>query len=106
VQRACFLLRVKPELIDEYRQAHNPVSPELIAAMGRAGVRNYSMFLTPGGLLIGYLEAEDMQASLAAVAETEASQHWQERMAPYFEGGSGDVRGRAAEWVERIFFMA
>ena len=105
MERACFLLRIKPELIEEYKQSHDPVWPELLEVMHEAGIRNYSMFLTESGLLIGYLEAADVQASLRRVGETAVSQRWQEQMAQYFEGGSGDVRGKGAEWAEQIFFM-
>ena len=37
-RRHCFLLRVRPERMDEYRRRHATVWPEMLAAMARTGV--------------------------------------------------------------------
>ena len=62
-ERVCFELRVRPERIDEYRERHRAVWPDMLAALRAAGWRNYSLFLRPDGLLIGYLETEDFEAA-------------------------------------------
>ena len=103
MERACFLLRIKKDRITEYRKTHEPVWPELLLAIRDAGIRNYSMFLRDDGLLIGYLEADDVQASLKKVGATDVSRRWEERMSPFFEGRSGDRREAQMEWVEQIF---
>ena len=105
VKRVCFLLRVRKDLVEEYKQAHEPVWPEMLGAMHDAGIRNYSMFLGPDGLLIGYFEAEDPQGSLRRLGETDTNRRWQERTAPYFESPSGDLLRGGPEWVEQIFYM-
>jgi L-rhamnose mutarotase len=105
MRRVCFLLRIKKDLVEEYRQAHEPVWPEMLDAMHYAGIRNYSMFLRPDGLLIGYFEAEDPEESLRTVGETDANRRWQEHMAPYFESSSGDLLRGGPEWVDQIFYM-
>ena len=43
------------------------------------GWRNYSLFLRDDGLLIGYVEADDLQAAQAAMAATEVNARWQAR---------------------------
>ena len=50
-ERVCFELRVRPERIDEYRERHRAVWPDMLAALRAAGWRNYSLFLRPDGLL-------------------------------------------------------
>ena len=82
--RYCFLLRVRPERMDEYRRRHAAVWPEMLAALAETGWRNYSLFLSDDGLLVGYVEADDLQASLAAMAGTEVNARWQAEMAPFF----------------------
>jgi L-rhamnose mutarotase len=47
VERVCFLLRMKPERLDEYRQRHRGVWEPMLAALREAGWRNYSLFLRP-----------------------------------------------------------
>ena len=87
--RYCFLLRVRPEQMDEYRRRHAAVWPEMLAALAEAGWRNYSLFLHDDGLLVGYVEADDLRASLDAMAGTEVNARWQAEMAPLFAGLEG-----------------
>jgi L-rhamnose mutarotase len=104
MERACFLLQVKPELLSEYLAAHD-VWPEMLAAMHEAGLRNYSMFFRPDGLLVGYLEGEDIQGSLRRLGETDVNRRWQASMARFFEAGSGDMESGDLQWLERFFYM-
>jgi L-rhamnose mutarotase len=86
MNRYCFLLRVKPELLDEYRARHQAVWPEMLHALAAAGWRNYSIFASGDGLLVGYVEADDLGAAQAALADTEANVRWQAEMSRYFTG--------------------
>jgi L-rhamnose mutarotase len=58
MQRICFVLQVKPEKRQEYKERHRSVWPEMVNAVREAGWNNYSLFLRPDGLLVGYLETE------------------------------------------------
>lgn len=90
MQRVGFLLQVKKDKLDEYKQHHEAVWPEMLAALRRTGWRNYSLFLRDDGLLFGYFEAEEsFQASLDGMAREEINLKWQEYMGPYFEAISG-----------------
>ena len=88
-RRYCFLLRVRPDDMDEYRRRHVRVLPEMLRALADTGWRNYSLFLHDDGLLVGYVEADDLQASLAAMASTDVNRRWQAEMAPFFVGLQG-----------------
>jgi len=57
--RICFLLKVRADRLDEYKERHAHVWPEMREALSSTGWRNYSLFLRPDGLLIGYLETDD-----------------------------------------------
>ena len=104
MQRKCFLLRVKPERVQEYLQAH-VVWPEMRDAIQAAGIRNYSMFFRPDGLLVGYLEGEDLPASLRRLGETEVNARWQALMAPFFAAGSGDLQTGGTDWLTEYFYL-
>lgn len=84
MQRICFTLRVRPERLDEYRQSHRAVWPEMLEALREAGWKDYSLFLRPDGLLIGYLKCESFEAAQAAMAARDVNTRWQTAMAPYF----------------------
>ena len=75
--RYCFLLQVRPDLLDEYRQRHAAVWPEMLVALRDSGWRNYSIFARPDGLIVGYAEADDLTAAQQAMAGTEVNARWQ-----------------------------
>ena len=93
MQRVCFLLKVRPDRLEEYRRRHRAVWPDMLAALREAGWHNYSLFLRDDGLLVGYLETEDFPAAQAAMERTEVNARWQAEMAPFFE----DLDGRPDE---------
>jgi len=99
MERVCFLARVRPERLDEYRQRHEEVWADMLTALRKAGWGNYSLFLAQDRLLIGYLETDDYQAALDRMAQTDVNERWQAEMAQYF----ADADGRAAETPDRRF---
>lgn len=83
-QRVCFQLQVKPDRINEYTRRHARVWPDMLQALATAGWHNYSLFLRPDGLLIGYFETDSLAAAQAAMAATEVNARWQSEMAEFF----------------------
>ena len=82
--RVCFQLQVRPERVAEYRERHAAVWPEMLRALKRAGWNHYSLFLSPDGLLIGYLETPDLAAAQEAMAATDVNARWQRQMGEFF----------------------
>ena len=102
--RYCLLGHVDANRLDDYREAHRAVWPELLEALRDAGWRNYSLFLRDDGLLIGYVEADDLRAAQAGMAATEVNARWQAEMAPFF----ADLDGRPDEGfllLEEVFHL-
>ena len=99
--RYCLLDHVNPDRIDEYREAHKAVWPELLEALRDAGWRNYSLFLRHDGLLIGYAEADDFAEAQQKVAETEVNARWQAAMSQLF--ASEGAPDQAWELVPEVF---
>lgn len=91
-QRVCFLMRLKPDRIQEYLAVHSQVWPEMLEALREAGWTNYSLFLhAADGLVVGYLETEDFEKAQAEMARSEVNARWQETMAPFFaDSGNPD----------------
>jgi len=84
MQRVCFQLQVKPGHLDAYREAHAAVWPDMLVALKATGWNNYSIFTRDDGLVIGYFETENLQASLDGMAATEVNGRWQRAMAEHF----------------------
>ncbi|AMM34349.1 L-rhamnose 1-epimerase [Sinomonas atrocyanea] len=85
-RRICFQQRIQPERIDEYRRRHAAVWPEMLEALEAAGWHNYSLFLGPDGLLIGYVETDSLDAAASRMAAHEVNARWQAEMADLFDG--------------------
>ncbi|KAA9157438.1 L-rhamnose mutarotase [Amycolatopsis acidicola] len=103
--RYCFCLQVKPERMTEYAQQHRAVWPEMQEALRETGWRNYSLFLRDDGLLIGYVEADDLGAAQAAMARTEVNTRWQARMAEFFTGLDGRGPDEGFVLLEEVFHL-
>jgi L-rhamnose mutarotase len=74
----------------------------MLAALREAGWSNYSLFLAPDGLLVGYLETDDFEAAQAAMERTDVNARWQAEMSEFFEQGRPD---HALERLEEIFHL-
>jgi L-rhamnose mutarotase len=91
VDRVCFQLQVRPDRLEEYKERHRAVWPDMLRALRATGWHNYSLFLRPDGLLIGYVETPSIEAAQAGMAATEVNSRWQAEMAEFFVD-LGDAR--------------
>ncbi|MEV8433793.1 L-rhamnose mutarotase [Streptomyces sp. HUAS 31] len=106
MQRVCFLLKVRADRLDEYRERHTAVWPEMLQALSATGWRNYSLFLRDDGLLVGYLETEDFAAAVAGMEATDVNARWQADMAPFFESLDGARPDEAMKPLTEVFHLA
>ena len=105
MERICFHLRVRPARMEEYRQRHMAVWPEMQESLRATGWRNYSLFLADDGLLTGYLECEDFEESVSAMGQLEVNARWQAEMAGFFEDMEGSQPDQAMRPVPEIFHV-
>jgi L-rhamnose mutarotase len=72
-------IRLHPEALAQYKSLHATVWPEVLAAIKRANMQNYSIFLKePELLMFAYWEyvGTDLEADMAAMAKDPAMQAW------------------------------
>jgi L-rhamnose mutarotase len=105
LHRICFVLQVKPERLAEYKARHRAVWPEMLSALRETGWNNYSLFLRPDGLLVGYLETEDFERARAGMASREVNQRWQRAMAGFFVQAEGLLPDRTMDPLEEVFHL-
>jgi L-rhamnose mutarotase len=103
--RVCFVLQVKPERMEEYRERHRNVWPEMQAALRETGWRNYSLFLRNDGLLVGYLETEDFDRARTGMSKREVNERWQREMGDFFVHPAGLLPDRAMQPLEEVFHL-
>jgi len=100
-QRTAFVLRVRPEKIDEYIRAHEDVWPEMLDALRGAGIRNYTIF-RDGNRMFGYFEADDLAAAERYLAQQDVSTRWQDAMAELLEERVPDAGPPSLQEVFRL----
>jgi L-rhamnose mutarotase len=100
-QRSAFVLRVRPDRLDEYVEAHRNVWPEMLDALRAAGVRNYTIFRA-GNEMFGYFEADDLERAAAFMEQQPVSARWQDAMAELLEERVPDAGPPALEEVFRL----
>lgn len=105
MKRVCFVLQVRPERIQEYKDRHRSVWPEMTQALRETGWDNYSLFLREDGLLVGYLETADFEQARAAMARREVNARWQSEMADFFIQPRGLLPDQAMTPLEEIFHL-
>jgi L-rhamnose mutarotase len=106
MKRVGFLLKVRQEKLQEYKEHHKAVWPEMLDALRRTGWHNYSIFSREDGLLFGYFETPDsFQAALAGMSKEEINTRWQEFMAPYFENLGGLHPDEGMLEMEEVFHL-
>ncbi|MFA7566078.1 MAG: L-rhamnose mutarotase [Alkalispirochaeta sp.] len=85
MKRTGFAMQLKPGNEQEYRRRHDAIWPELVKELGRAGVRDYVIYLDrrTGTLFAAQKLTEGNTAD--TLAETEIMQKWWDHMADLME---------------------
>ena len=106
MKRVGFILKVRQDKLEEYKEHHKAVWPKMLDALRRTGWHNYSIFARQDGLLFGYFETpESLQAAQAGMSREEINAKWQEFMAPYFENLGGLHPDEGMVELEEIFHL-
>ena len=100
-KRHGFVLRVKSDRLEAYKEYHRSVWPEVLEAISKAGIRNYSIFLRDD-LLFGYYEyvgpPDQYAERMAAMAAAPRMREWWDIMEPMQE--PLDTRQKGEWWAE------
>jgi L-rhamnose mutarotase len=100
MSRVCFQLQVREERIAEYTERHASVWPQMLEAIKDSGRRNYSLFLRPDGLLIGYYEVDDDAAAQRALDADPRTADWEAQMSEFFVSLAGRPDQNAQQLTE------
>ena len=103
MQRIAFLMGLKPGTEQEYKRRHDEIWPEMLAALRKAGVHNYSIFRN-GEQLFAYLEVEDFDAMTKYLAEDATNARWQVSMQPVVSV-EADPDTNFASLLQEMFHM-
>jgi L-rhamnose mutarotase len=105
MQRIGFILKVKQEKLEEYKEAHRNVWPEMRQALSETGWTNYSLFARPDGTLFGYVETPDFEKAKADMETKPVNARWQAAMGEFFEGLEGKRPDESFFVLEEVFHL-
>jgi L-rhamnose mutarotase len=103
MKRYACLFRIKPELKNEYRAAHDRIWPDMARAIRRSGIRNYSIFFREDGTLFSYFECRDPERAFAYMRGQEVNARWQRAMERFFVKADTSILGPESVRLEEVF---
>ncbi|MEQ8300680.1 MAG: L-rhamnose mutarotase [Hyphomonas sp.] len=79
MERKAWIIRLKPEKIEEYKKLHANAWPSVLSQITTCNIRNYSIFLRePENLLVGMYEYHgiDLDADMKRMGEDPDTKRW------------------------------
>ena len=79
MERMCRIIKIKPDVIPKYKRIHAAVWPEILSAIAKSNVKNYTIFLRePEALLISYWEyhGTDYAKDMEEIKQAPRMQEW------------------------------
>ncbi len=111
MKRYGMVVEVRPERIEEYKELHAAVWPEVLDMVTRCNIRNYSIYLrqlTPGRYyLFSYFEyvGDDFDGDMSRMADDETTQRWWEVCKPCHRPLEDRAEGEWWAEMEEVFHL-
>ncbi len=106
IVRKGWVIRVKPEKLEEYKELHKNVWPGVLKKLKEVNIQNYTIFYRDG-LLFSYLEytGDDFDADMQKMAADSLTQEWWKLTNPCQE--PVETAGEGVWWadMEEVFHM-
>lgn len=106
MKRYGYVIKVRPERLEEYKRHHAKPWPEVLAALQGGNIRNYSIYLK-GDFLFAYLEyhGTDYAADMARIEADPKTQEWTALMEPMQKPIETRAKGEWWASMEEVFHL-
>ncbi len=104
MNRVAFRLRLKPEAVEEYDQAHARVWPELLAKLKEVGISDYSIFRRGQDLFL-CMRVSDFDGAWNLLDRDIVNQRWQKEMSRLFEPVNDLRPGERFAMMKEVFYL-
>jgi L-rhamnose mutarotase len=108
MQRMGQCIRLDGDAVAEYKRVHAQVWPQVLEVIGRAQIRNYSIFLRePENVLFAYWEyhGDDFARDAAEMARAEVMQRWWKLCDPMQRPLDSRAEGEWWAPMEEVFHL-
>ncbi|MHC4532451.1 MAG: L-rhamnose mutarotase [Planctomycetota bacterium] len=104
MKRYGMVIKVRPEKLEEYKDLHARVWPEVLDMITKCNIRNYSIYHRDG-YLFSYFEYEgqDFQADMQKMAADPMTQKWWDVCKPLQEPLDNRTEGEWWADMEEVF---
>lgn len=102
--RYAFRLRIRPDKIQAYDEAHRQVWPELLQLLKDVGIQHYSIFRR-GVHLFLYMQVDDFEQAWDEIDKSPVNRRWQAEMALLFEPLERPGPGERFPMMHEVFYL-
>jgi len=104
LQRYGSVIKVKPDMLEEYKRLHAAVWPDVLRMIHECNIRNYSIYYKEG-YLFSYFEyiGSDYAADMAKMATDPHTQEWWKLTDPCQEPLKTRLPGEFWATMEEVF---
>lgn len=104
-EKVAFTMKLKENVIDEYKRRHDQIWPELVALLREHGVSDYSIFLDESTLTLFAVQRVSAltRSSNDQLRQNEVMQRWWAYMADLMETNAD--RSPVTHPLQKIFHM-
>jgi len=105
-KRVCQIIKLKPEAEAEYKTLHAAAWPDVLAALARHGIADYSIhYYPPMHLLIANFKytGNDFETDMQKMGEDEETRRWwalTDKMQESFVDGAEGSGGKLPWWLD------
>lgn len=103
-----FIFKIKPELKNEYKKAHDEIWSELVIAIKECGFKNNSIFFRNDGTLFNYIEVDekvDFDLAWEKLTGMDVNKRWQKNMEKFLYKNKESNTGPNIEILEEVFHL-
>jgi L-rhamnose mutarotase len=104
VARVAFHLRLRPERLQDYDEAHQRVPLELRALLKNVGICRYSIFRRGADLFL-YMHVDDFEHAWSVIDTDPVNQRWQRQMSSLFEPTADLQPGERFPMMREVFHL-
>ena len=106
MKRYGMVLKVRPEMLEEYKRLHAAVWPEILDMIAKCNISNYSIY-HKDGFLFSYFEytGDSFEADMAKMAADPRTQEWWSLCKPCQQPLETRTEGEWWANMEELFHM-
>ena len=106
MRRVGWQMQIRKDKVEEYKEAHRNVWPELLAVLTKHGWHRYSIFMNEDAVVFGYFETNsDFETALKGFLSEEVTARWGEAMGDLVEIPEGSEPQDVIVELEEVFHL-